>query len=72
MNERKQPERQIIYRLKEDTGCMECISHIRDKGGYPITSYYGVTCSVPRLVYMLTYGPVPEGTVVRHICDNPA
>ena len=24
-----------------------------------------------RVAYRLTFGPIPEGMVVRHICDNP-
>lgn len=40
--------------------------------GYGISWKNGKTVSAHRKVYEETFGPIPTGQVVRHICDNRA
>ncbi len=37
---------------------------------YGETSYRGKIWSVHRLMYTLGHGPIPEGKIVMHLCDN--
>lgn len=39
--------------------------------GYGYIKRNGKNVFAHRLVYEETYGPIPEGMVVRHSCDNP-
>ena len=40
--------------------------------GYGYINYQGRFTKAARIVWMLTYGPIPPKTVVRHfVCDNP-
>lgn len=48
--------------------CVECVSV--SGNGYSTISLGGVHYAGHRLVYMLAYGPIPQGSVVRHKCDN--
>lgn len=56
-----------------DSGCWE-FTGARDKKGY---GYIGESLpskkqhTAHRAAYMLAIGPIPEGLVVRHKCDNP-
>lgn len=52
-----------------DSGCWEwrgCRSR-----GYGVLRKEGINHLVHRLVYTQHHGPIPEGHVVRHTCDNP-
>lgn len=40
--------------------------------GYGTTKVNGKTWRAHRLSYATHVGPIPDGAVVRHICDNPA
>lgn len=61
-----------------EAGCWECSgfqhklrgvkSH--DKG-YVIVSYRGKMWGIHRLMYTLLVGPIPDGLVCCHRCDNP-
>lgn len=44
----------------------------RNRGYYRQVSLNGKLCGAHRLVYTMSHGPIPEGMVVRHTCDNPA
>lgn len=41
------------------------------KSGYGLMRIYSKKCYVHRIVYELTYIPIPEGLFVLHSCDNP-
>jgi hypothetical protein len=49
--------------------CHECISHFKDKTGYPQCGKEGFT-RMSRWIYWKETGDKPE--VVMHLCDNPA
>lgn len=53
-----------------DSGCWEW-SGFKNQGGYGIVRFRGVLTPVHRLAYETWVGPIPEGYVVRHKCDNP-
>lgn len=40
--------------------------------GYGTITYQGRTHLAHRLAYAVTYGPIPDGMMVLHCCDNPA
>lgn len=42
-----------------------------DKDGYGSVWFRGTQQRAPRVAWMLTHGPIPEGQMVRHRCDNP-
>lgn len=43
----------------------------RTSAGYGGFYVGGRTLSAHRISYELTYGPIPEGLLIRHDCDNP-
>ena len=40
--------------------------------GYGVLKFRGRTCGAHRVAYELTHGPIPDGMVVMHSCDNPS
>jgi len=65
------------YISKPDEGCWEVSGYQLPRNGYVQISMGGVQHPnhevkvAHRVAYELTYGPVPEGLVVAHTCDNP-
>lgn len=53
-----------------ETGCWEYQGD-RRRGGYGRVSSGGQALVVTRVAYEAWVGPIPEGHVVRHKCDNP-
>lgn len=43
----------------------------RDRIGYGVLDYQNRTELAHRIAYTARIGPIPEGHVVRHTCDNP-
>lgn len=58
------------YIVKRDTHCWEW-KGARTRGGYGRTKYKGEAWMAHRLMYTLTNGPIPDGMVLLHKCDNP-
>ena len=64
----KQGKEVILEKL--DNGCIKCISHCIDKDGYVRIRYNGKQERLFRVLYMQKYGNIPEGMVLRHLCNN--
>jgi hypothetical protein len=63
--------RNKVRYFKNERGCYVCTSHPLDEDGYPIVYIPpNTTIRLHRLIYMKYHGPVPEGMIVRHKCDN--
>ena len=58
------------FYVVSDRGCHEW-SRARDWRGYGRLRMKGRSPGAHRLAYELFVGPIPEGQVVRHRCDNP-
>lgn len=43
----------------------------RTSNGYGFTKLKGKQMTAHRAVWILSYGPIPEGLLVCHMCDNP-
>lgn len=56
--------------VETETGCWEWQGR-RNTQGYGKTRYRNRDVSVHRLAYETWVGPIPDGHVVRHKCDNP-
>jgi DNA-binding XRE family transcriptional regulator len=53
------------------SGCWPWIGKSKGSGGYGRTSILHVAYPSHRVAYELTNGPIPDGLIVRHTCDNP-
>lgn len=72
---RRIPREQSLWGRVDIRGQDECWPWVgcqRQSFGYGAIRYDGRQQSAHRVAYILTYGPVPEGLVVCHSCDNPA
>lgn len=51
----------------------ECWEHVLsgDKDGYGRMRFHNRVVILHRLAYELEFGPIPEGMVISHKCDNP-
>ena len=54
-----------------ESDCWEGLNLLSDKDGYLAFSREGKSLRAHRLAYETWVGPIPEGHVVRHKCDNP-
>lgn len=59
-----------IILIEKDNGCLECISHCKDKDGYSRIRYNGKHDRIFRVLYQKKYGNIPKGKVLRHLCNN--
>jgi hypothetical protein len=64
--------RKIIDWKVNDDGCHICISHSKNKQGYPQIMRDGKHQRMNRYVYEQNFGKIPQGMVIRHSCDNRA
>jgi len=53
-----------------ETGCWE-VRGSRHKSGYGKIEVSGKSTSTHRVAYELWVGPIPDGLIIRHRCDNP-
>lgn len=61
--------KEVILKEKEN-GCIECISHCKDKDGYVRIRYNNKHDRLFRVLYQQKYGNIPKGLVLRHLCNN--
>jgi hypothetical protein len=52
------------------SGCHECTSHCRTSSGYPHIRRQEKNVTIARWLWLQRFGPIPEGLVLRHSCDN--
>jgi len=55
---------------KRDGGCWPFIGK-RTRAGYGQIKAFGKATFAHRVAYVLVKGPIPDGLVVMHACDNP-
>ena len=53
-----------------DSGCW-VVRGARKSGGYGAVQFEGGSRAAHRLAYEAWVGPIPEGLLIRHKCDNP-
>jgi hypothetical protein len=58
-------------KIDKDSGCHLWTGH-RDADGYGLTSAEGKRRVAHRVAWEVANGPIPEGMIVMHTCDNPA
>lgn len=51
--------------------CWPWTGHVRKRTGYGRVRVLGFNTAVHRLAYEFTYGPIPEGLTVDHMCHKP-
>lgn len=56
--------------IVNDNGCWECNSHPRDARGYPHIGRDHKVLKIARVVYQQLHGDIPNGMVLRHLCNN--
>lgn len=64
-------ERLAELSVTEESGCIRFTGSI-EKSGYGRIMINRVKYGAHRLAYELANGPIPDGYVVRHKCDNPS
>lgn len=64
-------ERLAELSVAEESGCIRFTGHL-DGEGYGRIMVARVKYMAHRLSYSLNHGPIPDGYVVRHKCDNPS
>lgn len=64
-------ERLAELSVAEASGCIRFTGSI-DESGYGRVMINMVKYGAHRLAYELANGPIPDGYVVRHKCDNPS
>lgn len=57
--------------IVNENGCFICTSHAKDWDGYPLLKRNGKMIRMSRYIYEECFGPIKEGNVIRHKCDNP-
>ena len=70
---RDQPlRRKLTYRGWDvtESGCWEWKGTRKDEG-YGTLAHRGHTLNVHRVAYETWVGPIPDGLLIRHKCDNP-
>ena len=58
------------YSIDEESGCWNWTQGT-SSAGYGLVKFGGEQWIAPRLYYFVFVGPIPEGVMVCHHCDNP-
>lgn len=61
----------LAYTLDAETGCWNW-ARGRDRDGYGKIKVYGRSLRAHRHAWECAKGPIPEGGILCHRCDNPA
>lgn len=70
IEERFKSEKRIVDRGFQ-TPCWEWTGGKSNSRGYGTIMHKGKQWRVPRLIWTLRFGPIPDGMEVCHKCDNP-
>ena len=62
--------RPMVFKVT-DSGCYDVVSHKPNDYGYPRITVGREIRGTHRFVWEECYGPIPEGMLVCHRCDNP-
>lgn len=57
--------------VQNEQGCHVVVSHTISSNGYPKIGIAGTQKNAARAVWEFLRGPIDDGIVVRHKCDNP-
>ena len=57
--------------VKGPDDCWEWQAY-KNKAGYGVIKFDGKAKLANRMAYLLTFGEIPAGQMVRHKCDNPS
>lgn len=64
-------EERFWPKVQKCDGCWQWLS-VKNSEGYGLFRVRGRRLRAHRLSYALTYGPIPDGYIVCHHCDNPS
>lgn len=70
MKRRKDLARMARFILAEGNGCTRWLGG-KNNDGYPMFWLDGKTIHGARALWIIVYGEIPEGLIIRHSCDNP-
>ena len=59
------------FDVRDGSACALWLGHRLPAGYGTLTAAYGVTHYAHRVSWELLHGPIPDGHVVRHLCDKP-
>lgn len=62
---------ELVKLIPDGDACLEW-PRGRYANGYGVYRANGKNHKVHREAYRLVHGPIPEGLIIRHSCDNPA
>jgi hypothetical protein len=57
--------------IPDSHSCWEWQGYSGGTSQYGATSVDGARVSIHRFMYEFCFGPIPEGMLVMHVCDNP-
>jgi hypothetical protein len=60
----------LLGRLEPDGECLVYVGS-RNRAGYGLITWDGIVYSAHRIAYEIEYGPILDGSLVLHHCDNP-
>jgi hypothetical protein len=65
-----------IKYIVTETGCHECVSHVKNDSGYPCIrremNGKSKNITVAKYLWIQKYGLIPSKLEICHTCDNPA
>ncbi len=68
--QKSHPRQRTIRWVVNKRGCFEVTSHKTDDSGYAVGIRKGKHVKLHRYLYELKHGPIGEGLVLLHECDN--